>query len=136
PAGGAPCPRNLTSNPATDTQPRFAPDGRTLAYLAMSRPGFEADRFRIVLRDWTTGAERALDLRADASETGDRSPDNIRWSLDGREVYTTADHLGQHPLFAVDAASGAARIVMGDGHVTDPQAMPEGKVLYGRDSLP
>ncbi|PYQ21650.1 MAG: peptidase S9, partial [Acidobacteria bacterium] len=70
PVDGSSAPRKLTTNPATDTQPRFSPDGRTLAYLAMSRPGFEADRFRIVLRDWTTGAERALDLRADASETG------------------------------------------------------------------
>ncbi len=36
-------PRNLTAaNPAWDTQPVFAPDGKTLAYLRMSRPGFEA----------------------------------------------------------------------------------------------
>ena len=135
PIDGSAAPRKLTTNPATDTQPRFSPDGKVLAYLAMSRPGFEADRFRIVLRNWTTGAERAIDLRADASETGDRSPDDIRWSLDGREIYATADHLGQHPLFAVDAITGASRVLAGDGHVTSPQPMPGGKVLYGRDSL-
>ncbi len=44
-----------TENRAWDTQPVFSPDGRTLAYLAMERPGFEADRFRIVLRDWPGG---------------------------------------------------------------------------------
>ncbi len=135
PIDGSALPRKLTTNPATDTQPRFSPDGKVLAYLAMSRPGFEADRFRIVLRDWTTGAERTIDLRAVASETGDRSPDDIRWSLDGRELYATADHLGQHPVFAIDAATGAARILAGDGHMTRPQPMPAGKVLYGRDSL-
>src|SRR5256885_14673471 len=108
PIDGSAAPRKLTTNPATDTQPRFSPDGRTLAYLAMSRPGFEADRFRIVLREWTSGTERSIDLRGDTSATGDRSPDDIRWSLDGRELYATADHLGQHPLFAVDAATGAA----------------------------
>jgi dipeptidyl aminopeptidase/acylaminoacyl peptidase len=101
----------------------------------MSRPGFEADRFRIVLRDWTTGTERTIDLRANASESGDRSPDDIRWSLDGRELYATADHLGQHPAFAIDAGTGATRILAGDGHMTSPQPMPAGKVLYGRDSL-
>ena len=28
-----------------------------LAYLAMARPGYEADRFRIVLRQWPSGEE-------------------------------------------------------------------------------
>jgi dipeptidyl aminopeptidase/acylaminoacyl peptidase len=55
PIDGSAAPRKLTTNPAWDTQPRFSPDGKTLAYLAMSRPGFEADRFRIVLRDWAAG---------------------------------------------------------------------------------
>lgn len=44
-----PKPKCLTaSNPAWDTMPIFSPDGKTLAYLAMARPGYEADRFRIV----------------------------------------------------------------------------------------
>ncbi len=44
-----------TENRAWDTQPVFSPNGRTLAYLAMERPDFEADRFRILLRDWPHG---------------------------------------------------------------------------------
>ncbi len=51
PADGSAPPRCLTdANPAWDTGPAFSPDGRTLAYLAMKVPGYEADRFRIVLR--------------------------------------------------------------------------------------
>ena len=43
---------NLTAaNKAWDATPRMSPDGRTLAYKAMKRPGFEADRFEIQLRD-------------------------------------------------------------------------------------
>ncbi len=135
PIDGSAAPKKLTTNPAGDGHPRFSPDGKTLAYLAMSRPGFEADRFRIVLREWATGAERTIDLRADASETGDRSPDDLAWSLDGRELYATAEHLGNKALFAIDAATGAARILAGDGQVTSPQPMPGGRLLYGRNSL-
>src|SRR6185295_192374 len=41
PADGSGAPENLTAaNRAWDTQPRFSPDGKTLAYLAMVRPGF------------------------------------------------------------------------------------------------
>ena len=49
-AGGEP--RNLTAdNQAWDAQPAFSPYGSTLAYLAMDRPGFEADRFHLMLLD-------------------------------------------------------------------------------------
>ena len=40
--------------------PRVSPDGKTLAYLAVARPGYEADKFRIVLKAWPDGPERIL----------------------------------------------------------------------------
>jgi Tol biopolymer transport system component len=50
PVDGSSPPKNLTkANLAWDTSPAFSPDGKTLAYLAMKRPGYESDRFRIVL---------------------------------------------------------------------------------------
>ncbi len=50
---------NLTeSNLAWDTQPVLSPDGQKLAYLAMARPGFEADRFQIMIRDLESGKTR------------------------------------------------------------------------------
>lgn len=40
----------LTSdNPAADGAPRFSPDGKYLAYRAQKRPGFEADRWQLML---------------------------------------------------------------------------------------
>ena len=39
PLDGGAAPRRITTSPAWDAQPRFSPDGRTLAYLAMSRGG-------------------------------------------------------------------------------------------------
>jgi dipeptidyl aminopeptidase/acylaminoacyl peptidase len=135
PIDGSAAPKKLTTNPATDTQPRFSPDGKSLAYLAMSRAGFEADRYKIVVRDWVAGSERSIVLHADASPNGDRSPSDLAWSLDGKELIVSADHVGNHALFAIDAASGAARVLVADGTVEDPQPMPDGKVLYGRNSL-
>ncbi len=50
PVDGSAAPKNLTAdNPAWDTQPVFLKNG-DLAWLAMKRPGFEADRFAIKLR--------------------------------------------------------------------------------------
>ena len=135
PLDGSAAPRRLTSNPAWDGRPLFSPDGKTLAYLAMSRAGFEADRFRIVLRNRETGAERTLDLRADGSPRGDRSPNEMVFSRDGRELLATADHLGQAALFAVDLATGRSRILVGQGSCVSPQALPGGRALFGMHSL-
>ncbi len=135
PIDGSQPPRKLTTNPAWDATPLFSPDGRTLAYLAMRRAGYEADRFDIVVRDWTTGAERTITVRADDSPRGDRSAGELAWSADGRELYCTADHLGQKAVFAVDVATGASRIVVGEGTCLAPQPAAGGRILYGMHSL-
>ena len=135
PADGSAPPRKLTENPAWDTQPAFSPDGRQLAYLAMSRAGYEADRYDIVLRPWPEGATRTITLGADGSENGDRSPGEIAWSDDGRELYATADHLGQHSLFAVDLATGKSRLVVTEGTTSAPQPVSGGRILFGMHSL-
>jgi dipeptidyl aminopeptidase/acylaminoacyl peptidase len=129
PIDGSESPRNLTaSNQAWDAYPSFSPDGRTLAYTAMKRPGYEADRFRIVLRSWPDGAERVL------TESWDRSPGELQWAPDGKTIYATADDLGNHALFAIDVSSGKARTVVGKGYVASPQVRGA-SVVYLRDSL-
>ena len=135
PSDGSAPPRKLTANPAWDTSPRFSPDGRTLAYLAMSRPGYEADRFDIVLRDGLDGKERRIVLRADAGRNGDRSASDPLWSADGTTLFVTAEHLGQRALFAVEAATGKTRIVVGEGTVVSPQRAGAGTLLFGRHTL-
>jgi dipeptidyl aminopeptidase/acylaminoacyl peptidase len=109
---------------ATVTQPTFSPDGKTLAYLAMTRPGYESDRCRIVLKRWVNGRPQVL------TEDWDRSPQKIVWSPDGRTIYTHADHLGHHPLFAVDVKTGRVRTIVGTGKVTEI-AVAGDRVVYG-----
>jgi dipeptidyl aminopeptidase/acylaminoacyl peptidase len=133
PVTGAEAPRNLTAaNLAWDTQPLFSPDGRTLAYLAMERPGFEADRYRIILRSWPDGAERVL------TQQWDRSPSHIEWSSDGRTIYASAANLGNTSLFAIDVKSGGVRTVVEKGTVVSfgiARAKGGDSIVYGHDTL-
>ena len=85
-------------NQATDTGPVYSPDGKTLAYRAMARPGFESDRFRIKLFDRQTEETRSL------AESWDRSPNAIAWTPNSRSIIgmaaTRIDLLVQHREFA------------------------------------
>ncbi|MHB0968682.1 MAG: prolyl oligopeptidase family serine peptidase [Thermoanaerobaculia bacterium] len=133
PVDGSVKPRNLTdANDAWDSSPSFSPDGKTLAYIAMSRPGFEADRNRIIVRAWPEGAPRVL------TDSWDRSAGTLEWSSDGREIYTSSDNLGQHSLFAINAATGTVRTVVLEGSVSSPSVMKTAKgdrIVYGLDTL-
>ena len=126
-AGGTP--RNLTAdNPAWDAQPAFSPNGTTLAYVAMSRPGYEADRFHLVLFDLQSGVKRPL------TESWDRSIQSFAWSRDGKSLFAVTDHLGQHPLWSIDAATGRASAITGDGHVEAFSLGPQ-RVVYAHSDL-
>ncbi|HAT33393.1 MAG TPA: peptidase S9, partial [Janthinobacterium sp.] len=112
PAAGGQAPRNLTAdNPAWDAKAAYSPDGRTLAYLAMRRPGFEADRFHMVLMDVASGKKRTL------ADGWDRSIADFRWRPDGKALLVGADDIGQHRLFSMDAASGKVAPLTGPGSV-------------------
>ncbi len=128
-------PEKLTDNPAWDTQPAFSPDGRTLAYLAMSRAGYESDRFDVVLREWSSGSERKIVLRTDESSGSDRSPGELVWSADSSHLLCTADHLGQHSIFAVNVQNGNSRLVVEQGTSTGPQVLARSGILFGMNSL-
>jgi dipeptidyl aminopeptidase/acylaminoacyl peptidase len=105
-------PRNLTAdNPAWDAEPAYSPDGRSLAYRAMNRPAYEADRFHIVVMERASGAKRIV------AGDWDRSVASLAWAADGRGLYVTAHDLGQLPLFRVDVATGKVTKITGPGSV-------------------
>ncbi|HEV7609710.1 MAG TPA: S9 family peptidase [Steroidobacteraceae bacterium] len=117
--------KNLTAaNPAWDTQPVYLGNG-DLAWLAMSRPGFEADRFRVKVMH--AGQVREV------AASWDRSIQHLSVARDGRTLLAVASDLGQTPLFTVDAASGRVSNLSGPGYVGDYSAAPRGAVVLWHD---
>jgi dipeptidyl aminopeptidase/acylaminoacyl peptidase len=129
PLDGSSAPRNLTPDRlAWDTAPAFSPDGRSLAWLGMRVPGYEADRFRILVRSWPDGPTRVI------AEPWDRSPQQLAWSRDGATIYATAPDLGRTGLFAIDVTSGEVRTLVAGG--TCKQAAVSGdRIVFGLEHL-
>ena len=129
PVDGSSAPVNLTAdNPAWDAHPAYSPDGSLLAHLSMERAGFEADRFRLVVRDAGSGAIRFT------TRDWDRSIAEFRFSADGREVYAIADDIGQRPLFSINLGSGERRKLTSAGNVTEFEVAGK-RIVYGLQNL-
>mgnify|MGYP001249563160 CR=1 FL=1 len=121
--------KNLTDdNEAWDTHPVFSPDGKTLAYTAMARPGFEADRFRIALMTWPEGKSTTL------TEKFDRSIAEMSWSADGTKLLAVAQDLGHKALFSIDATTGGVTRIAHEGTIGGPVAVGE-DVVFARHDL-
>jgi dipeptidyl aminopeptidase/acylaminoacyl peptidase len=116
------------ANLAYDYAPSFAPDGKSLAVMAMARAGYEADRQRVVLYDLATKKPRTL------TEGWDRSPGGVEWSADGKTLYTSADDLGNHSLFAIDATSGKVTTLIDKGTNASPLVAGD-QLVFLRDTL-
>jgi len=113
PVNGTAPPRDLTaSNPAWDAQPVFLKNG-DLAWLAQDRPGFESDRYHVMIRSARNGSVRPL------TSGWDRSVSKLGATPDGRRLLATADEGGQAALFSIDPATGTPRKLVGTGEVDE-----------------
>ena len=130
PSDGSAAPANLTdANDATDNLPTVSPDGRTLAYFAMARPGYEADRQVLMLRDLASGRVRAL------TQDWDRSVGSMAWAPDGKSLIVTTGDTLEHPIFRVDSASGKVTRLTREGNAGNARPLPNGDVLYTSNSV-
>ena len=74
--------KNITAdNPASDSTPLYSPDGRYIAYRAQQRPGYESDRFDLMLYD------RKADTRTQPRVGPDRSVGTLAWSPDSLKIF-------------------------------------------------
>jgi len=129
PLDGSKKPADLTiANKAWDATPIFSSDGKWAAYRAMKRPGFEADRFGIIIHDEASGKEH--ELAAD----WDRSATAIEWSADNSAIYATAEDVGQTKLFSIDIKTGKPVALTGNGQVGGFDVGAD-KLVYVQDDL-
>ncbi len=121
----------LTTARGADNTPRYSPDGRWLAYLSMERPGFEADRLRLMLvgrKDGKTESGKVTEVTTGWT----LSIGSYSWCPDSKCVYAVVEERGRENIYRIDVPSFRRSIVpTGGGVNTSLQVMPDGKgVVY------
>jgi dipeptidyl aminopeptidase/acylaminoacyl peptidase len=96
-------------NKAADSGPQFSPDGKLLAFRAQKKPGYEADRWHLMVVETDAGGAFKAKPRSVSAKL-DGSPDGFVWSYE------------QHLCFVGDKNAATALGVVG----------PKGEVDWSR----
>ena len=107
--------KNITAdNPAGDSTPLYSPDGKYIAYRAQQRPGYESDRFRLMLYERKTGEKKNL------TEDFDRWVGTFVWGTHSTGIFFTVEEQGEFPIYGI--------------HLKDLKPIPVLR-LYAQDDL-
>ena len=117
--------KRLTKNKGNDNNPTFSPNGRYLAYLSMARPGFEADRRRIMLIDTKSNWNEAIELTVDFPY----SVNSIFWR-NNRELYFTCAEKGTYSIYKVDIKKKQIQPVLKGHTVADVQFADANTLIF------
>lgn len=114
--------KQITSNPALDSECHFSPCGRYIAYTAMNKPGYESDRRILMVYDLKDSKKKALNSGLD------RSPGQIVWGPEGKYLYFTARDTGRRSLYRV-SMKGRLKKLCGTGYVSSPDISQDGRAV-------
>jgi dipeptidyl aminopeptidase/acylaminoacyl peptidase len=115
PVNGGPAKNITADNPASDSTPLYSRDGKYIAYRAQQRPGYESDRFRLMLYD----REKAKGVGLMSCQAGtkncpkieylknltadfDRWIDGFAWAPNSKTIYFNAEEEGTAPVWSLD----------------------------------
>jgi len=126
----------LTPGRGADNTPRYSPDGRWLAYLSLERPGFEADRVRLILvgrsdpKGLPDGRGRTVGPNVEATKSWTLSVGSYTWCPDSKCVYAVVEERGRDNVYRIDVPSFRRSVVVGNSGVnTNPSLTPDGKTV-------
>ena len=126
PANGSEGPQRITSNPANDWGGRYSPDGKWIAYRAQMQPGYESDRWRLMLYDRLQRDRKPVNL----TENFDGNVESVNWSADSKTIYFETEEKAELPIYSIAAAGGARhKLILPNTFNTDLEVSKDGRAM-------
>ncbi len=129
-AAGSGEPKRITTNPGNDWGPAYSPDGKWIAYRAQFLGGYEADRWRLMLYERSSGTitNRIEDI--------DLSVESYKWKPDSTGIYFSTEDKAEMPVYWMSALKTAPIVRVADGFNAEFDLSPDGQTLVlARTSL-
>lgn len=120
--------RRLTATESAEFQPRWSPDGRSIAYMGTKRGLTDLETDMEDTHVWLMNADGSG--RRELGAVVDNRQTAPAWSRDGAHVYFTSVHRGTTRLLRLPVAGGASEVVVGE-----PGTIEAGGWSVGRDGL-
>ncbi len=122
--------KRITTNQGFDGNPVYSPDGKYIAYHAQMTPGYEADRWQLMLYHREAGQSESI------SANFERSANDLAWSPDSKTIYFLAENETLQPIYAIEPRAGATPKKLLDGYNAAYSFSADGKILVAeRTSL-
>ena len=108
--------------PGYDNDPVYSPNGKLIAFHSMERPGFEADRNRVMIFDRATGKIQEL------TKGLDQTAHSATWMPDSKSMIFMSEHRGTNQLFKSNLGDeGTKQITSGMANYSLYGISPNGK---------
>ena len=118
-------PVKISTSKGGDFNPAYSPDGKYLAWRSQLRPGYESDKFRLLLYD------RAAKKTKDLLPKFDNWVDEFAWSANSKWIFVAAGSEGGTALYSVGLDGDRYSPIIGEAPKDEP---PSGKNLIGEFS--
>jgi dipeptidyl aminopeptidase/acylaminoacyl peptidase len=114
----------ITIMMGSDSNPRYSPDGKYIAWRGQLRAGYESDRWRLMTLERRSGKVTNL------TESLDRWVNSFNWSPDSGSLFFTTTDRGRQAIQVIPVSGGAVRMAAsGDNELDDMQLTSNGKTM-------
>lgn len=118
-----------TENKASDSNPVFSPDGKSILYGKQSIYHFYADKVRMAIYDLSRAESRNI------TENIDLSCESWQWSADGKTIFFGAELNAGNALFSIPAAGGKHTPVFTSGTNGNLRILNSNTLLFTHNNL-